>query len=229
MKKTIIIIICLVVTAIQVKAQEVKINANLVVESDGTLRMDNAATVWDDLRIFPDATTRGNSNAPLLGGNASTAFKKNGSSQGVFLWLFSATSEQELYFTVQIPHSYKLGSTLYPHVHWTTATGTPSGTNVVWGLEYTAVSVGGSFSNTTLLTNNTVVSEVGTPTGTGQHLITSLGTISGTNLGLSSIIICRLFRATADASDTFANETGLLSIDFHYEKDTEGSRTEFAK
>jgi hypothetical protein len=229
MKKSIIIIICLIGIAIQTKAQEVKINTNMVVESDGTLRMDSTATVWDDLMVYPDATSRGNSNAPLLGGSAATAFKKNGSSQGVFLWMFSNSSEQELYFTVQLPHSYKVGSTIYPHVHWTTATGTPSGTNVVWGIEYTVVAIGGSFSTTTMLTSNTVISLIGTPTGTGQHLITSLGNISGTNLGISSVLICRLYRATGDASDTFANEVGLLGIDFHYEKDTQGSRTEFVK
>jgi hypothetical protein len=65
--------------------------------------------------------------------------------------------------------------------------------------------------------------------GTGQHLITSLGTIPGTNLGISTILVCRLYRATGDASDTFANEVGLLGFDIHYEKDTEGSRQEFTK
>jgi hypothetical protein len=210
-------------------AQEVKINSNMVVESDGTIRLDGASTVWEDLMVFPDATTKGGSNPPLWGGATSSAFKKNGSSQGVFLWMFSASTEQELYFIVQIPHSYKAGSDLHPHVHWTTTTGTPSGTNVVWGLEYNIVALGGTFSNTTILTSNTIISAIGTPTGTGQHLKTAFGSVSGTNIGISSVMICRLFRAVSDPSDTFANEVGLLGFDIHYEKDTEGSRTEFMK
>jgi hypothetical protein len=207
------------------------INNNLVVETDGTMRMDNDATVWDDIMVFPDATNKGGSKAPVWGGASATAFKKNpaGTSQGVFLWMFSASTEQELYFTVQIPHGYKEGSPLYPHVHWTTATGTPSGTNVVWGLEYSVVAIGGTFPNTSIITNNSVIPSIGTPSGIGQHLITSLGTISGTNLGISTVIVCRLYRSVTDISDTFGNEVGLLGFDIHFEKDTQGSRQEFNK
>jgi hypothetical protein len=212
-------------------SQEVKINSDMVVESDGTVRLDNNATVWNDLMVYPDATNRGGSNAPVWGGSGASAFKKNagGTSQGVFLWMFSATTEQEVYFTIQIPHSYKLSSTLYPHVHWTTATGTPTGTNVTWGLEYTVISIAGNFPTTTTLTANSVIAAVGTPSGTGQHLITALGTISGSGLGISSIIICRLYRAAADVNDTFANEVGLLGFDIHFESDTQGSRSEYTK
>jgi hypothetical protein len=217
--------------AIKSEAQEVKINNNLAVEADGTLRMDGAATVWDDLMVFPDATNRGNSTAPVWGGQSASAFKKNvgGTSQGVFLWMFSASEEQELYFTVQLPHGYKVGSNIYPHVHWTTATGTPSGTNVVWGLEYSIVAIGSNFPTTSTLTAHSVIPSIGTPSGTGQHLITSLGSISGTNLDISTVLICRVYRATADVNDTFSNEVGILGIDFHIEKDTQGSRTEFTK
>jgi hypothetical protein len=79
------------------------------------------------------------------------------------------------------------------------------------------------------MTGNSLNSVVGTPSGTGQHLITSLGTIAGTGLGISTVLVCRLFRATGDGNDTFANEVGLLGFDFHYEKDTQGSRQEFVK
>ncbi|MBI5540146.1 MAG: hypothetical protein HY951_08825 [Bacteroidia bacterium] len=226
-----IFLIAILLTATTMFAQEVKINNNFVIEADGTLRMDGAATVFDDIMIYPDATSRGGSNPPSWGGSGASAFKKNagGTSQGVFLWMFSASSEQEVYFTIQIPHGYKLGSDINPHVHWTTATGTPSGTNVVWGLEYTVSAIGGNFPTTTTLTANSVIAAIGVPSGTGQHLITSFPTISGTGLGISTILVCRLYRKAADASDTFANEVGLLGIDFHYEKDTEGSRTEFSK
>jgi hypothetical protein len=210
-------------------SQEVKINNNLSIEADGTIRMDGSGTVWNDLVVNPDATSRGSSNPPVWGGAPATVFRQNGSSQGVFLLMFSASTEQELYFTIQLPHSYKVGSTLYPHVHWTTRLGTPIGTDVVWGLEYTATAISGNFSNTTIITANSVIPSIGTPSGTGQHLITSLGTINGSSLGISTILICRLFRAATNGSDSFANETGLLSFDIHYEQDTEGSRQEFIK
>ena len=226
--KTLIILLGLIMYN-NIQSQEVKINSNFVVEADGTIRSDGAATTWDDLMVYPDATTKSGSNAPTW-----TRFALNGTSQGVFLWMFDPATEQELYFCVQIPHSYKVGSTLQPHVHWTTSTGTPSGTNVVWGLEYTIMKIGGNFSTTTtLLTANSVISSIGTPTGVNQHLITSFGGItSGTSpndIGISTIMVCRLFRKAADAADTFANPVALLGFDIHYEKDTQGSRAEYVK
>jgi len=216
--------LCIIGMANFTKAQEVKINTNLAVEADGTMRMDGNATVWDDIMVFPDATSKGSSNPPVW-----AIFKNNSGSQGVWLWTFSPTVEQEVYFTVQIPHGYKVGSALYPHVHWTTASGTPTRTNVVWGLEYTVVAIGGTFSNTTTLTANSVISGIATITGFGQHLITSFGTIAGTDLGISTIIVCRLFRKATDGADTFSDPVGLLGFDIHIEKDTQGSRTEFTK
>lgn len=229
-----ITILCILFMAGTLNGQEVKINTNMVIETDGTMRMDGNATVWDDLMVYPDATSRGGSKAPVWGGASATAFKKNGSSQGVFLWMFSASTEQEVYFTIQLPHSYKFGSALKPHVHWTTTTGTLSHTgtnpdyyvNVVWGLEYTVVAIGGTFPNTTLINSNKVISATAV---TGQHLITPIGDIAGTNLGISTILVCRLYREVGNALDNFGEEVGLLGFDIHYEKDTQGSRTEFVK
>jgi hypothetical protein len=200
------------------------------IEPDGTVVFKGRATVWDDLMVYPDATGRGGSKAPVWGGADADPFKTNGSgSQGVFLWMFSSSTEQEVYFTIQIPHSYKVGSAIYPHVHWTTASGTPSGTNVVWGLEYTVKAIGGNFTNTSIIYATSIIGAVGTPTGTGQHLINSFSSMDGTGLGISTVLVCRLFRATGHANDTFSNEVGLLGFDVHYEKDTEGSRNEFSK
>lgn len=222
-----VIIIMLVLTSQSMAAQDVKINSNMVIEADGTFRLENDATVWNDLMVFPDATTKGGSNPPEWG----LAFKKNagGTSQGVYLWMFSPSVEEELYFTVQIPHDYKVGSDLHPHVHWTTASGTPSGSNVVWGLEYTLAAVGGPFPNTVTILSNTLLPDCGTPTGSGQHLISPFSPVSGAGLGISSIIVCRLYRAVGDASDTFPGAVGLLGFDIHYEQDTQGSREQWTK
>lgn len=220
--KKLITILLIAGSSYFVMGQDVKINTNLVVETDGTLRMDNTATVWDDLMVFPGSTNSGGSKVPGWG-----LFKKNGTSQGVFLWWFDSGTEEEVYFTVQIPHSYNVGTNLFPHVHWTTETGTvtPSSTNVQWGLEYTIVAIGGSFSNTTIITTNGVIPSI-TITGSGQHLISAFDPIVGTNFGISTVLVCRLFRVT---NTGYEPDAGLLGIDFHFEKNTVGSHTEYIK
>lgn len=207
-------------------SQNVKVNSNFVIEPDGTQRLDGAATVWDDLMVFPDATSRGNSYPPTW-----RVFKKNSTdnSQGVYLWFFSSSSEQELYFTAQIPHSYKVGSALFPHVHWTTVTGTPINSNVVWGLEYSVIAIGGTFPYTSTVRATSIIGGITSISGTGQHLISAFESIPGSNLGISTVICCRLYREVSNNGDTFGNEVGLLGFDIHYEKDTEGSRSEFTK
>jgi hypothetical protein len=224
---TLVLLFFLTGTAGIIRSQEVQINSNLVIESDGTLRMDNTATVWNDLMVYPDATTKGGSNPPSWG----VAFKKNsaGTSQGVYLWMFASNAEEELYFAVQIPHDYKIGSDIFPHVHWTTVSGTPSEANVVWGLEYTIVAMGGSFPTTQTLKSGSVIASIGTPSGTGQHLINDFNAIDGTGLGISTVMVCRLYRAVTDPGDTFSNAVGFLGFDIHYEQDTHGSRLQWSK
>lgn len=225
--KILIIVSFLPLPVSQSVAQEVKINDNLVVEADGTLRMDSSATVWNDIMVYPDATTREGSKPPVWG----TVFRNDAgnTSTGVYLWKFSPNQEQELHFSVQIPHNYKEGSDLYPHVHWTSFSGTPSGSDVVWGLEYTMVSMGEVFPATHTLVTNSVHPDIGTPSGTGQHLVSEFGTISGSGLKISAILICRLYRIAGHSSDTFPGDVGFLGFDIHYEQDTQGSRNQWIK
>jgi hypothetical protein len=70
----------------------------------------------DDLRIEPVARTTGN-NAPT--------FEKRyddvaGTSRGVYLYSFddaTLANEKEIFFTMQMPHDWKLGNDISFHVH----------------------------------------------------------------------------------------------------------------
>jgi len=214
MKKTILIFLTLFCTILNAKAQEVKINDNFVVESDGTLRHDNSGTIWDDLSI-PGMNAK-----PGVASPDWAVYKG-----GIFLWMFKGTGTDEVCFTVQMPHSWKVGSDIKPHIHWVPTTA-PASNNVTWTLEYFWVNIGGTVGATTTITSSTVT--VGTP-GIDTHLITGLGTISGAGKTLSSILVCRLYRDGGNPSDTYADPAALLQADFHYEKDTEGSRSEYTK
>lgn len=188
------------------------------IESDGTIEFKGTATVWEDLRVPVTSTKLGGTKDPGF-----SKFKDNGSgSQGVFVYHFDKSTEEELYFTVQMPHSWKEGSTIYPHVHWApidTDTGT-----VVWGLEYTWASIDGTFGNTTLLD---FTADAGDGVAYKHQIIGSNDGIIATNKTLSSMLICRIYRNVA--SDTYNNDAALLEIDFHYEMDTIGSRAVLTK
>jgi hypothetical protein len=181
----------------------------------GTQRMNGSATVWNDLNI-PGLAVR-------TQGTADPALSTFGSTTRIFT--FSGTTMNEVFFTVQLPHSYKEGSDIEPHVHWCPMTSPASTLNVRWGLDYQWQ------NNTDVFTaTDTAVLATGATGIVGyKHLITSFGNITGTGKTISSILVCRLYRLPADAADTYTGAAGLLAIDFHFESDTLGSETEYGK
>ncbi len=182
---------------------------------------------WDDLRIAATATKLGGSKDPDF-----TLFKKNlaGTSQGVFLYWFDAATEQEIYFAAQMPHGWNR-TAISPHVHWTpaaTADGTPANQAVVWGLEYSWAEIGAVFPVTTIITTATHFPNDANVVA-GKHYLSEFPDIeaSASVDGLSSMLICRLFRDATAAEDTYEHDAGLLEIDFHYQMDQPGSKQEY--
>ena len=181
-------------------------------------------TVWDDLRV-PALSVK----VPAAGDPEFAVFRSNttGTSQGVFSYWFDADAEEEVYFNAQMSHAWN-GNPLHPHVHWSPAadcTGTVS-----WGLEYTWIGITGTFPGTqTIYGNATHRNEDNLFQYT--HYLTEFPAITGSNMGLSSMLVCRLFRdATAvGLADTCPQDAGLHEIDFHFEMDTIGSDEEYTK
>ncbi|KKK49070.1 hypothetical protein LCGC14_3138810, partial [marine sediment metagenome] len=146
-------------------------------------------------------------------------------STGVYALAFSKIVDQEVYFSVLIPHNWKLGTDLHPHVHWS-----PSDTDtgsVTWKIEYTIADLGGVFGNT----SEESVSDVGDGV-VNKHQVADL-----TNIDMSSYtdpddiaikLLCRLYRDVSDGDD-YNNDAFLLEIDFHYQVDAIGSREEYTK
>ena len=199
--------------------QEVKLNTNLSIEADGTVRMDDAASVWDDLRVTLDK-----------GSSAATLGYVFGNS-GPQIWYFRDNNSLEaMSFTVQLPHSWKEGSTIYPHIHWTPDE-TRSG-DVEWNFDYTWANYDASTPEVfPAITTNAVVSSG--PYTANTHLITPLTPgnegLTATGKKISSILICRIWRDSSNPADTYNAYSGLLFIDFHYQLDTFGSREEYVK
>lgn len=168
--------------------------------------------VYDDIRVPVTATQTGGAKQPGF-----SVFKTNGSgSQGVFTYMFDAGLEEELFFTVQVPHSYSAGTNLYPHVHWC-PTSTQTG-NVVWGLEQTWSNIGDTFGNTAITTviqsANTII---------GKHQYASFPVVTGTGKETSSMLVCRVYRDASSTDDTYPADAALLEIDFHFMQDKLGT------
>lgn len=188
------------------------------ITNTGHVILHGSATTFDDLRVSPlTAKLRGTSDPSF------EQFKDNGAtSVGVFCFHFSKTIVEEIFFTVQLPHGYKEGSDIYPHVHWSpidTDTG-----SVVWRLEYVWQNFGGTFGDTSN------ISVVDPAEGVAyKHQIAGLPVIDGTGGTISSVLVCRLYRNGAAVKDTYDNKAALLEFDFHYEADTDGSNQEYVK
>lgn len=220
---TLIVMLCIIGLANRVYAQEVKINNNLVVGSDGTVRLDGTATTWNDLVIPATAVRIGSGSSPTFEAVIG----------GVQSFTFSSTANQEVFFTVQMPHNWKEGTPIYPHVHWSPQ-GSTSG-DVEWRLEYTWVNydqvspIKFPATQTISATTAAVISS-----DNDKHLIASFPSLQPLTTGtpqdkISSIMICRFYRNALSSTDNYAGKVVLLSFDFHYETDSFGSNSAFTK
>jgi len=172
--------------------------------------------VWDDVRTALTAAQGGGLNDPSW----AQIVDDGSGSTGVYGWHFDATTEEELFFEIQLPHGYSAGTDIKPHIHW--APSTTGAGDVVWGLEYTTSNVGSVIGNTTLVT----VTDTASGTALQQEAV-GFGTVSGTGLQESSILLCRVYRDASNAADTYAADAIGLSIDFHVQLEKRGSLTEF--
>lgn len=190
-----------------------------VLLTDGILQMTGDATVWDDLRIS-GASARLGATAPTL-----SAFLGAGSIKAL---TFDSGQHDEVHFEVQMPHDWKEGTAIYPHVHW--APTTADAGNVVWQLDYTWASRNGTFgASTTMASAATAAGGTAWVHKMTDLLAGGLNYIAGTGQTVSSMLVCRLHRDAGAGADTLAAGVAFLEFDIHYEKDTLGSRTATAK
>ena len=164
---------------------------------------------WNDLTVGGLAVETKGSDPPDL------AELRN----GMYLFAFAGTGAtvEQAFTSFHILHDYKAGTKLYPHVHWTHNTATPSG-DVHWQLDY-IVAKGhdlGTFGAPTTIT----LTDTALPQYTHQIIETTEGNaISSTNIEPDTVILFRLYRDPANGSDTFENDAFLVQLDLHYESD----------
>lgn len=180
-------------------------------EADGILQFVGDATVWDDLRVPLSTARPAGANVPTF-----EAFVDG-------TMAFSFDDGDEIFFAVQLPHSWLVGSTIYPHLHWSPESDVDPSDNVGIGLEYTWTNVDDDFPAATTITRDV-------PTGVDQafaHLIHNFD-VDGIEppagvTGISSMLVCRFFRQAA-GSDNYTDGIFGIEVDFHYRINTVGSR-----
>lgn len=141
-------------------------------------------------------------------------------STGIYAWEF--TNGKSLHYPeLQIPHDYKEGTDIIPHVHFCTrTTGTYTGT---WTFEYVdwlEISSGNAMQTkkTTTISFNQTMTAFQSQTADFTTLI------SGTGRKISSIMHGKLTLTLSAGASIF-----LMGIDGHYQKDRFGSNTATAK
>ena len=176
-------------------------------------------TVWDDLRTPSNSVkVQGSSGIPSY-----AQFADDGSgSTGVYTYMFEPTDLNQVFFTIQMPHTYKEGTDLVPHVHW--APQSTNGGNCEWKMEYTIANIGTVFGDTATVTM------LDAADGTiNKHQVTTGATIDGSGMDISHMLVCRLYRDGGEGDDTFTGDAAFLEFDVHFEINTMGSRRELFK
>lgn len=180
------------------------------VEIDSTgIFLNGSATMWDDL-MFPFTT--GSS-----GGNPYPAFVAD---SGYYTFTVDTTgpSMAIMYFTIQMPHSWKEGSRIYPHVHYKQV-----GSNIPqFRVKYRWVNIGAHYTNNW----KWHIMNLSTGTTDNTHQMMYNGGIDGTGMTISSILVCKVYLYALASGQT---DCKAYQFDIHYEKNSLGSRTQTAK
>lgn len=178
-------------------------------ENDGTLVFKGDATIWDDLRFPLTRALLGILNKPDYDfTNLGLLFPQNDTSEIV-------------YIIAQISHKYKIGSSIYPHIHWVQS----QATEAVWKMDYRWYDNGDD--PTGGFTTLTAGAGYFTYPGSGSILQQSnFPAINGSGIDLiSSFLDIKLYRDdNLVTGDVLAKE-----FDIHFEIDTIGSRSEQIK
>lgn len=172
----------------------------------------NDKTFWDDIILPPD----------ILGARR-TAPDRYDLTPNIDVYAFNGTTViEEVSGSFEIPHTYKEGSDLRPHIHWG-----PTSTavnNVKWQMAYSLADVGEVFSSETVIN---AIAETGGVTD--EHQVNEFGIIPGTGIRIGTIVNFRLFRDPTDSQDTYTDDAFLVGLGVHYQIDSAGSIGIFSK
>lgn len=191
-------------------------------EADGTLQAHGAATCWrDELQSVTGAQIT----------SPSADFQQNVPEASVTAKTSARYPTDYITTNHQLNHDWKLGSAIYPHLHWWQTTANMPN----WVLAYRWQKQGGA--KETAWTPVKWTSNAFTWTAGTLNQLTSFGAIAApVGYGqVSDIVQFRLYRDYTNVSGLFsggdpvAQNQDIVNFDTHLEVDTLGSRQALAK
>ena len=168
---------------------------------------------WEDLR-FPATVVRTNP------ANENPAFDTTIPGR-----LFRHTATDVVYVIAQLPHAWRAGTTLQPHVHWQKTTSAEGG--VYWQLSYQWAAIGEALSDAVVI--GSAVPAVSDADTANVHALTRLGSINSSGKQISDMLLMTLSRVHNNSADDYGASARLIEFDIHYQVSSPGSRQEFVK
>ncbi len=171
-------------------------------------------TYWDDLRF------------PVQGVNPPGAASDPSVNTTTGMLEFAKAATNIIAGVAQMPHRWRQGTNLHPHIHWTGHAAPGGSTDVVWKLEWAVVEIGDTWDGTTYAGSSQITKAV----TEDEHLLSEFAEIDMSAVdSVSCHVFWKLSRLGGDGSDDYDDVATLFELDFHYEIDAPGSRLEYTK
>ena len=166
------------------------------------------ATVWEDLNF-----------APTSAGGPTATKPDNVTINNVFYVEFTSSNNQKCGDAKEIPHKYKLGSILHPHMHVFLKAGESAGaTGVTFTLYYSLRTLTGT------VTGNVTMTATSAQLSASGHKVDIEGAEIAGSSELGAQLTLALYRTGGNAGDVVVMTYGV-----HYEIDSAGSSQELVK
>lgn len=191
------------------------VKGSLIISTDGSIRLLDEATAWDDLRVPIERTKKIATKEPV-----DVVYK------GGIVSSFQHTADQGITFNAQMSHKWKEGSDIFFHLHYVLPVTVNSGSaqNVKWNFSYSWTNINEPYPEPTIAEEILDVRD-----GIiDVNKIFSFSALDATDKKISSQLICSLTRDTT-VVDNYAGNVYLTEVDFHYQVDGMGSEAEYIK